>query len=80
MPGAIIRSLCATVFTFASVQIGRAQDWPDAPKASFATVSEITSAPYGWMDFCSRQLNCKNAINPYSRRRTPMSRRKLGKR
>jgi predicted transglutaminase-like cysteine proteinase len=28
---------------------------PDAPTATFATVGEITSAPYGWMDFCSRQ-------------------------
>lgn len=56
MPDAIIRSLCATVFTFASIEFGRAQDWPDTPKASFATVGEVTSAPYGWIDFCSRQL------------------------
>ena len=62
----IIRAMCTTVFTFASVHVAVRRSWPDAPKASFATVGEVTSAPYGWMDFCS--VNCKNATNPYSRR------------
>lgn len=55
MSSAIIRAICATVFTLGSAHVGKTQDLPDAPTATFATVGEITSAPYGWMDFCSRQ-------------------------
>ena len=66
----IIRAMCTTVFTLASVHMGSAQEWPDAPNASFATVGEVTRLLMaGWI---SAAVNCKNAINPYSRRLTPM--------
>jgi predicted transglutaminase-like cysteine proteinase len=52
---AIPRAICATAFLLVSVDVGKTQDRPDVPTATFATVGEITSAPYGWTDFCSRQ-------------------------
>jgi predicted transglutaminase-like cysteine proteinase len=48
----IIRAICATVLTLAGVHAGKTEV---LSKATFAIVGGITSAPYGWRDFCSRQ-------------------------
>jgi predicted transglutaminase-like cysteine proteinase len=66
---AIIRAICATIFTLiftlGSVQAGKTEVLSDTPKATFATIGEITAAPYGWMDFCSRQpQECNQPVLP----------------
>jgi predicted transglutaminase-like cysteine proteinase len=52
---AIIRAICATVLTLGSIHVGKTQVLSAAPTATVATVGEIISAPYGWIEFCSRQ-------------------------
>jgi predicted transglutaminase-like cysteine proteinase len=51
----IIRAICVTVLTIGCVDAGKTEVLSDVSKATVATVGEITAAPYGWMDFCSRQ-------------------------
>jgi predicted transglutaminase-like cysteine proteinase len=58
-----LRAICATVLSIGSFLAGETQLEAGVPKATFATVGIITSAPYGWMDFCSRRpQECNQSI------------------
>jgi predicted transglutaminase-like cysteine proteinase len=50
----IFHTLWTAGFLLSSL-LACAQAEAGAPKATFANVGSITSAPYGWMDFCARQ-------------------------
>jgi predicted transglutaminase-like cysteine proteinase len=52
---ATLRTICATVLAIGDFLAGGTRLEAGVPKATFATVGTITAAPYGWMDFCSRQ-------------------------
>jgi predicted transglutaminase-like cysteine proteinase len=52
---AIFRTLCATLLSIGSFLSAGAPLEAGVPKATFAIVGAVTSVPYGWMDFCTRQ-------------------------
>ncbi len=55
MAGATLRVICATVISAGSFLTGGTPLKAGAPKATFAIVGAVTSVPYGWKDFCTRQ-------------------------
>ena len=55
MSRATLRAMCASVLAIGDFLALGTQLVAGVPKATFAAIGPITAAPYGWMDFCSRQ-------------------------
>ena len=55
MSSTTLRVFWLTAVSLANVHAGKTEVLFDPPKATFAAVGEVTSSPYGWMDFCSRE-------------------------
>lgn len=65
MSSMLIRVICATLFALGIVRESRAEALSGPPKATFAATGEVTSTPYGWLDFCSRQpQECNQPVLP----------------
>jgi predicted transglutaminase-like cysteine proteinase len=51
----IVRAACVTLLAFPSFISFETPARAEKIRATFATVGEPTSIPYGWVDFCARQ-------------------------
>jgi predicted transglutaminase-like cysteine proteinase len=50
-----LRVFLLTAISFGGLHAAKTEVLLDPPRATFAAVGEITSSPYGWMDFCIRE-------------------------